>query len=103
MCGNFILPRGEKSLWIFYSSVQLDFTINLAKSKALYDRFAEHKDEIERIVGDVLDWRRMNDKITCRILLEKQVDLKDDGARTAQFEWFMEKALAFKKAFSKYL
>ena len=45
----------------------------------------------------------MNDKITCRILLEKQVDLKDDGARTAQFEWFMEKALAFKKAFSKYL
>ena len=28
MCGNFILPRGEKSLWIFYSSVQLDFTIN---------------------------------------------------------------------------
>ena len=32
MCGNFILPRGEKSLWIFYSSVQLDFTINLEKS-----------------------------------------------------------------------
>jgi len=28
LCGNFILPRGEKSLWIFYSSVQLDFTIN---------------------------------------------------------------------------
>ena len=28
MCGNFILPRGEKSLWIFCSSVQLDFTIN---------------------------------------------------------------------------
>ena len=77
--------------------------IYIAKSKALYDRFAEHKDEIERIVGDGLDWRRMNDKITCRILLEKQVDLKDDGARTAQFEWFMEKALAFKKAFSKYL
>ena len=28
LCGNFILPQGEKSLWIFYSSVQLDFTIN---------------------------------------------------------------------------
>ena len=32
MCGNFILPRGEKSLWIFYSSVQLDFTINQLKA-----------------------------------------------------------------------
>ena len=32
MCGNFILPRGEKSLWIFYSSVQLDFTINREKN-----------------------------------------------------------------------
>ena len=31
MCGNFILPREEKSLWIFYSSVQLDFTINPQK------------------------------------------------------------------------
>ena len=27
LCGNSILPQGEKSLWIF-SSVQLDFTIN---------------------------------------------------------------------------
>ena len=36
LCGNFILPRGEKSLWIFYSSVQLDFTINLQKFGTLY-------------------------------------------------------------------
>ena len=35
MCGNFILPRGEKSLWIFYSSVQLDFTINHKILKAI--------------------------------------------------------------------
>ena len=39
MCGNFILPRGEKSLWIFYSSVQLDFTIN----HHLFFRTAYHK------------------------------------------------------------
>ena len=50
LCGNFILPRGEKSLWIFYSSVQLDFTINrkfliMAVSEKHLKRAAENERE----------------------------------------------------------
>ncbi|MGI5029255.1 hypothetical protein ACRVYI_10930 [Clostridioides difficile] len=54
MCGNFILPRGEKSLWIFYSSVQLDFTINLAKRVNLFDYSLEELQAVHEY------WRSMN-------------------------------------------
>lgn len=77
--------------------------LSIANSKALYDSLATHKDEIESSVGTKLDWRRLDKKKACRIVLEKAADLKDSEDQKEQFEWFMENALAFKKAFSKYL
>lgn len=56
MCGNFILPRGEKSLWIFYSSVQLDFTINQGDfdddNLQLVKRFLTSKPDFNRQVNE---------------------------------------------------
>lgn len=77
--------------------------LSITNSKALYDSLAVHKDEIESAVGTKLDWRRLDKKKACRILLEKAADLKDSEEQKEQFEWFIENALAFKKAFSKYL
>ena len=77
--------------------------LSITNSKALYDSLAAHKDEIESSIGTKLDWRRLDKKKACRILMEKTADLKDSEEQKEQFEWFMENALAFKKAFSKYL
>lgn len=77
--------------------------LNISNNKDLFDSLAAHKDDIEAEIGSKLDWRRLDQKKSSRILLEKAVDLKDTEKQRVQFEWFMETALAFKSAFSKYL
>ena len=64
----------------------------------IYKLYLE-KDQIEAIIGVPLDWRRLDDKNASRIILEKTVNLKDLDARVQQFDWYMQTALLFKKAF----
>lgn len=67
--------------------------------KEIYDKLYLEKDQIEAIIGVPLDWRRLDDKNASRIILEKTVNLKDLDARVQQFDWYMQTALLFKKAF----
>ena len=77
--------------------------LSIPNNKDLYKTFEANKEEIETIVGKSLDWRPLELKKASRILIELTTDLKDAEKRPEQFEWFMENALAFKKAFSKFL
>lgn len=77
--------------------------MSIPNSKSLYANFYAHKTEIESVVGEKLDWRELEQKKASRILLEYKTDLKDNEKQKQQFEWFIEKALAFKKAFAPYL
>ena len=82
--------------------IAVELSIN--DNKALYDRFAEHRTEIEAAVGQTLDWRRLNHRKASRILLErKQAGIRDRDAWNSQFDWFMEYAARFRKAFGAYL
>ena len=75
----------------------------IPNNKPLYSTFYVHKAEIENVVGQQLDWRELEMKKASRILLEHKTNLKDAEKQKEQFEWFITKALAFKKAFSRYL
>ncbi|MDY3731286.1 MAG: DUF4268 domain-containing protein [Candidatus Choladocola sp.] len=77
--------------------------LSIPDNKALYDKLEQNKEDIEKAVGVSLDWRRLDDKKACRILLEKKVPLKETADWPSQFDWFMENAMAFKKAFSPFL
>lgn len=74
MCGNFILPRGEKSLWIFYSSVQLDFTINPLDT----DIYLIEQTEIEKMLSDEQGLSAVNEivfKIYLASITDNMIDL----------------------------
>lgn len=81
--------------------IAVEFAIS--DNKALFDKLYKHKESIETALEEVLDWRRLDTKKASRILLEKTVNLKNSLEHHAQFDWFMEKSLAFKKVFSAYL
>lgn len=81
--------------------IALDFFIQ--DNKSLFDSLCAKKDEIETIIGEKLDWRRLDGKMSSRVLLERKVNLKNKDEWVEQFEWFMKMSVAFKKGFEKYI
>lgn len=81
--------------------IAVEFAI--PNNKELYDRMETHKKDIDSTIGISLDWRRLDDKKACRILLEKTVPLKDSAKWNEQFDWLMQYAILFKTAFAPYL
>ena len=75
----------------------------ISDSKDLFDKLFSHREEIEKIVGTELDWRRLDEKKASRVLLEKETDLKDSALHAEQFDWFMTYSQRFKKAFTRFL
>ena len=74
----------------------------IPKNKELYDMLFENKDAVEAVIGTQLEWRRLDTKAASRILLSKKVNLKSLEEREEQFNWFMDHAVAYKKAFLPY-
>ena len=77
--------------------------LNIPDNKALYDKLEVHKDEINAETGLELDWRRLDDKKACRILIEKEFNIDDKEDWPSEFSWLMDTALKMKKAFKKYI
>ena len=71
-------------------------------NKDLFNHFYSKKDEIESIIVEGLDWRELPDKKASRIILEKQVDLKNKDNWKEQFEWMRERGIKFYDAFKSY-
>ncbi|NLP48499.1 MAG: DUF4268 domain-containing protein [Clostridiales bacterium] len=68
-------------------------------NKDLFDQFHTRKEEVESVVGEKLDWRKLPDKKASRILIEKQVDLKNINTWEDQFDWLRDMGIKFFKAF----
>ena len=71
--------------------------------KTNYDILFSHKAEIENRIGTVLDWRRLDDKKMSRVLLEKQVELKDKTQWSNYFAWYKEWAVKIYNGFKPYI
>ena len=71
--------------------------------KTNYDILFSHKAEIENRIGTVLDWRRLDDKKMSRVLLEKQVELKDKTQWPNYFVWYKEWAVKIYNGFKPYI
>lgn len=71
----------------------------ISNNKDLFHQFYNNKEKIENIVGTTLDWRELPEKKASRILIEKQVNLKDRDQWEKQFDWMKEMGIKFYKAF----
>ncbi|HHT51025.1 MAG TPA: DUF4268 domain-containing protein [Eubacteriaceae bacterium] len=71
-------------------------------NKDLYNQFYSNREKIESIVESSLDWRELPDKKASRIIIEKQVDLKDKANWEKQFNWMKEMGIKFYDAFKSF-
>ncbi len=86
------------------SRVELSFSRgDTLWNKSIFDKFYEHKDEIEHAIGKKLEWKRLDDKKSSRIVLTHSFDGFDKNNWSTIVEWMAENILLFQKVLSPYL
>ncbi|MEP6343796.1 MAG: DUF4268 domain-containing protein [Maricaulaceae bacterium] len=60
-------------------------------NKHIYDVLLAKKEQLETAFGDALDWRRLDDKKSSRIFVEKLTDSYDEDSWPDAFTWLDEK------------
>lgn len=81
----------------------IDVELYINDDKELFRNLLLHKDEIESVMGLVLDWRELPERKASRIIIEKEVTFDNRATWSQQFDYIMDVCLKMKKAFKKYL
>ncbi len=71
----------------------------ISNNKDLFHQFYANKEKIENAIRIELDWRELPERKASRILVEKQVNLKDRNQWEKQFNWMKEMGIKFYQAF----
>ena len=71
-----------------------------ATPKKRFHKLYEDKDEIEREIGEKLDWMELPQGKDCRIIIYTDGDIRDRENWNKCFEWFLEMTESFHKVFS---
>lgn len=107
-------PQHWYSLAVGSSDCHIDLTLNkngivacamwIENNKELFNKFYEHKDEIENELGYSIRWdyKEKSKASSADIKSDFKLDLKNDDY-TRGYEWLLNKAEDFKRAFTKYL
>lgn len=96
------------------SDFHISFTLNTLKecigveiyindNKELFDKMVEDKDKIEEEMNVKLEWNRLENRKAARIIVKKDVDLRNKSNWNEQFQWFMDIALLMNTAFKSYV
>lgn len=107
-------PQHWYSLAIGSSDCHIDLTVNksgeiacslwIENNKNLYNRFFEHKDEIEMELGYSVKWDYKEESKASSVYIRSdfRLDLKSNDLSKG-YEWLLSKAEDFKRVFRKYL
>ena len=68
----------------------------------LYQRYFNHKDEIEDTIGTSLEWMELPNKKASRIKLSKVADFANKDDWNEQFKWIKRYAELFADTFIKF-
>ena len=96
-------PKCHIAILYLVQRNEIVIELYISNDKALFDKFYQNKDEIEAIIGQPLDWRKLPEKKASRILLTKQYDLSDSSLLNEEIEWIKEYTLKYKQAFKKFI
>ena len=72
---------------------------NAEENKLLFDFFSKHKQQIEEVFGQPLEWLRLDDKKSSRIQLSILVDGYDNTSWEQHFKWHLQNIERLEKAF----
>lgn len=76
--------------------------IYISKNKELFNFLQEHKEEIEKEIGEQAEW--VNAAIASRIKIKKEVsDIFSQSEAENHFAWLYEKTALFQKVFGRHL
>ena len=82
---------------------RLGCEIYIRDDSKLYNKFYSNKEQIERVIGQQLEWMELPDATASRVLLLKEGNPKDRKQWDAYFEWFCSSVDAFYTGFKPYL
>lgn len=75
----------------------------ISDNKTLYAQLLQHKDEIEKELGEKVEWMELPGKKASRIKISKPADFNNKANWENYFEWLLRKAEKFHSVFPKYL
>lgn len=107
-------PQQWYDISVGSSNAHISLTINtqqkllgcdlyIPEDKALFAELTKYREQIEKAVGDKLDWKELPEKKASRIKMSRTADIADSAQWDAYFAWLKEKAELFQKAFQGYL
>ena len=94
------------NICIYNSSTRSEVYINTGdkeKNKQIFDYLLSNKDEIERLFGEELVWQRLDDKVTCRIRIDRDdLSYLNPEHHELIFAFFVDTTNRIMKAFSPF-
>ena len=72
-----------------------------AKNKEIFDRLAQHRADIDTELSD-MEWQRMDDKVTCRVRIDRPLSYLNAADKQAIFDFFVTTAQSMMDLFTKY-
>ena len=94
---NFAIQQNEK--W-----VRVEIYLSGKNAKARFAELRAHSTEIERALGEQLDWQELPERQDCRICLAlRDADLWNESDWPRQHKWIVETAKSFHRVFRPYL
>lgn len=82
--------------------LRLGVEVYIGNSKEQYKAFANHKDEIEKEIGEVLEWMELPEKKASRVRITKSLDWTNAVSLPKCYSWLADLAVRFKQVFPKY-
>lgn len=101
-----VLPLGSSKYHISLTAKTnrlLGAEVYIPDDKELYQHFFSAKDAIEKELGFQMDWQPLPGKSAARIEITRTGDFTDIENAAENFQWYCEKAEAFKRIFPKYI
>lgn len=76
-------------------------TGNRDENKTLYDKLAQERASIDEKLHDMV-WQRMDDKVTCRVRIDKPLSYLNPDDKEKIFAFFLDTAQSMMDVFTKY-
>ncbi len=76
-------------------------TSDKATNKKIFDKLYAHKEAIEKQLGECI-WQRLDDKVPCRIKIERPLEYLNDADRVEMFKFMTEYSQKMFDTFTEY-
>lgn len=95
--------RAHLSLTVNSRTAQVGCELYIVNDKRLFAELLAKRTEIERLIGDTLDWQELPEKKASRIIARREGDFRDEAEAPKLAGWLVDMAEKFAAGFPRYL